>query len=220
MQECLVQVQFKRGIAQDFVKVAHPQVVGPDVPHGRSRRRVDVQSRVLAKLADPKQVGSVRHDDDVVQMVLPGNRGEQRHLLTRVYGVRFSDDRIEGDRLGQQIVPAHTTLCLPGISIRSATQRHEDRSNLLTIQRHRMIQSGMIDRRRTAVVLRRTKHCDRIGGLCLILTCHQIDVPHNISRPSNRADYDHGQHKQPNITKPMAPLRMYDGRNGAGYHLQ
>lgn len=108
MQPVDVEAEPEGGVADDLVEVAHGEVVVADVAYRRPGGGKDVESGVFAELTDTEEVGSVRDDDDVMQIVFVRDGGKAMNLLLGVDGAGLGDDAAEGNSICEEVVAAYT----------------------------------------------------------------------------------------------------------------
>ncbi len=145
MQPVDVEAEAHRGIADDLVKVAHGEVVVADVADGGAGRGVDVESGVLAELADAEEVGRIRDDDDVTEIVFARDGGEAVHLLPGIDGAGLGDDAAEGNSVGEEIVPADAALGVAGVLVGAAAEGDDEGGDLFAVEFDGMIEAGVKD---------------------------------------------------------------------------
>jgi len=92
------------------VEVPHGEIVVADVADGGSGRREDVEASVYAELPDTEEMGAVRDDDDMVEIVFVSDGSEAMDLLLGIDGTGFGDDVAEGYAIGEKVVAADAAL--------------------------------------------------------------------------------------------------------------
>ena len=75
----------------------------------------------------------------------------------------------------------------------AAAQSNDQRSEALAIENESMIEPGAQHRRGTAVVFRRAKHSDSVGGPCFIVGGVEMDPPVQPDKPTQDGDETRNQ---------------------------
>ncbi len=133
MQPGLGEPEPERRIADDLVQVALPEVNRFDVSERRARRGVDVEPGILAEDRDAEQVGRVGDDDDLPQVALVRNLGQQGDLFAGVDGVRLGEDVGQRDSVGEQVVAADSSLGVAGVLVRASAEGDDERRDLALV---------------------------------------------------------------------------------------
>jgi hypothetical protein len=176
VQEADVHVQAEGGVADDLVHVTHGEVVVADVAEQGAGRGVDVETGVLAELADAEEMGAVGDDDDVVEIVLASDGGEAVDLLLGVDGAGLGDDVGEGDAIGEEVVAAYSAFGVAGVLVGAAAEGDDQRGDLFAVELDGVIETGVEDGGWMAEVLCRSEDGDGVGGLRVVLAGDGVDL--------------------------------------------
>jgi hypothetical protein len=171
-----VDIEPQGGVAYDLVEVAHGHVVVADVADGGPGRGVDIEAGIFAELAYAEEVGGVGDDDDVVEIIFVRDGGKAVDLLLGVDGAGLSDDAVEGDSVGEEVVAADAAFGVAGVLVAAAAQGDDERSDVFAIELDGMVEAGVKDWRRVAGVLGCAEDGDGVGRLGVVFAGDRGDL--------------------------------------------
>jgi len=145
-------------------------------------------------------MGAIADHDDAVEIIFVGDGGEAVHLLFGVDGVGLGDDVSEGDAVGEEVIAAYSTLGVAGVAVVTTTQGDDDRSNLATVETDGVVETSVVDGRRSSGVFGRSEDSDGVRGLGFVDLSDGVNLAININRPRERREQD----KQEEVTQPVA----------------
>jgi hypothetical protein len=153
-----------------------------------------------------EHVRVVADDHQPVQPVGAGDHGNAAGRLLGVAALGFSNDGLLGNAFADQVFLAHKAL---GVLIAAGTAEGDDeRGDAAMVELERVVEPRAVDGRRPAIVLRRAKNADGVGGRSLILIRVDLNLQIDPAAPAKAATSRAEDKNNRNAEDPVAALRL------------